>query len=269
MNELENTGERISGKNFESKSEYILFLKHLFAYEFAQKNISEHSAILEIGCGEGYGTNLLSKKFMITGLDIYEQVINHASEKYGSATCKFLLFNGEKIPYPANTFDAVVSFQVIEHIKDDINFVSEVFRVLKRKGVFLITTPNRHYRLKPGQKPWNRFHEREYDSQDFFNVLNSKFCDITICGIRGTDEVQNIEIDRVQSSFLHKFDTFSIRRFVPFPLKKSLNKFIKKMSLRPTTNVDKKFIRKFTSNDFYIINNNLTESLDLLGICKK
>ena len=44
-----------------------------------------------------------------------------------------------------NTFDFVICLAVIEHIKDPSLFLTEVFRVLKSKGIFYLTTPNWHY----------------------------------------------------------------------------------------------------------------------------
>ena len=47
------------------------------------------------------------------------------------------------LPFENETFDCVVSFQVIEHIADDKEFVREVHRVLRKGGRFIVTTPNR------------------------------------------------------------------------------------------------------------------------------
>src|SRR5690606_4123973 len=56
-----------------------------------------------------------------------------------------------------NSFDTVVSFQVIEHIKDDRLFLQEIHRVLRPGGIAMITTPNRSMSLT--RNPW---HVREY-----------------------------------------------------------------------------------------------------------
>lgn len=58
------TGKRIIPEQFESKKEYLLYLRHLFAYEFAKDNISKNSFVLEVGCGEGYGTSLISRSHL-------------------------------------------------------------------------------------------------------------------------------------------------------------------------------------------------------------
>lgn len=191
---ISKTGERVIPEDFESKEEYLIYLLHLFAYEFAKKEIPENKFVLEVGCGEGYGTSLLSQNSAkIIAMDVDKNTITHASEKYGAENCVFKLYDGIRIPYEDNTFDAVVSFQVIEHIQDDVNYVSEIYRVLRRDGLFIVTTPNRTYRLKPGQKPLNEFHVREYYRQELENILRKKFSDVSVWGIRGNEEVQRIE----------------------------------------------------------------------------
>ena len=56
-----------------------------------------------------------------------------------------------------NTYDCIVSFQVIEHIQNDVLYLKELHRVLKPGGIALLTTPNR--KLSLSRNPW---HIREY-----------------------------------------------------------------------------------------------------------
>ncbi len=269
------TGERIIPEQFESKEEYLLYLRHLFAYEFAKDNISKNSFVLEVGCGEGYGTSLISQNVKkIIGLDIDRNTIAHALKKYGAENCVFRIYDGVKIPYEDNYFDAVISFQAIEHIRDDINYISEIYRVLKRNGIFIITTPNKTYRLSLYQKPWNKFHIREYYPHELKNILKNKFSDIKMYGIYGSEEVQLIEIERVKKI---KQD-ISIRSLIPKNFKKLIPVQVKSVIieiLMRITQIDKSnkndmdILNKYNLMDCYMIKNNLKNSLDLLGICKK
>lgn len=265
------TGERILPEKFKSKAKYLLYLRHLFGYKFAKENISKDSFILEVGCGEGYGTKLLSENVTkIIGLDVNKNIITHASNKYSSENCIFKVYDGLKIPYEDDTFDAVVSLQVIEHIQDDINYVSEVYRVLKKNGMFILTTPNRTYRLRPGQNPLNRFHIREYYPHTLENVLKSKFSDIRIWGVRGNEEVQRIEMERFKLGLIVSLIPLNLRRLIPKPAKSVITKILKRIIHRNQKNKnDRNFLNKYNLRDFYIIKDNIRDSLDLLGICKK
>jgi SAM-dependent methyltransferase len=251
---MKHSGERISPLNFKSKVDHLLYLRHLFAYEYAIKTFLDKDEILEIGCGEGYGTSLISKGVKeIVSLDVDLKTLKHARDKYGS-DCNFALYDGTNLPIKSDKFDGVVSFQVIEHVRNDSKYVSEIKRILKNDGIFLCTTPNRAYRLKPGQKPWNPFHLREYYAKDLENALKNAFSEVEVVGIRGTDEVQEIEIKRVKQ-------------------RGNLQKILNGIKLIVTNNlsimpISGDFSRKYTASDFYITDNP-NEGLDLLGICRK
>jgi ubiquinone/menaquinone biosynthesis C-methylase UbiE len=254
VEKLDQMGARISPSNIKSTADYLLYLRHLFAYEYATNIFSKKDEILEIGCGEGYGTSLISKGVItIVSLDVDLKTLRHAREKYGS-NCNFTLYDGTNLPIKSDKFDGVISFQVIEHVRDESKYVSEVKRILKNDGIFLCTTPNRAYRLKPGQKPWNPFHLREYYAKDLENVLKNAFSEVEVVGIRGTDEVQEIEIKRVKQ-------------------RGNLQKILNRIKLIVTNNlsimpISGDFSRKYTASDFYITDNP-NEGLDLLGICRK
>jgi len=264
------SGERILPEKYESVEDYLIYLHHIFTYEFAENKIPKKSFVLEVGCGEGYGTSMLSKKAKkIIGIDVDKKIIEHASKKYGTEKCRFEVYDGKKIPYKNNVFDAVVSFQVIEHVKDDKNYVSEIWRVLRKNGIFLITTPNRTHRLKPGQKPWNRFHIREYYPEELENLLKNKFSGVKIRGISGNEEMQRIEIERAKVNMrIASLDPFNLRSIMPEWLKIGIVKILKIVLGKKKRERKSDFIGRFSFHD-YRIKTNARESLDLLGICRK
>ena len=271
-NDITKTGERIIPEDIETCAEYLLYLRHLFAYEFARNILPKNSLVLEVGCGEGYGSNLLSQYVeKVVGLDIDDKTIKHASNKYSSENCIFKTYNGIKIPYKDNTFDAVVSFQVIEHIQDDENYVSEILRVLKQASPFILTTPNREYRLEPGQRPWNRFHVREYSSHSLKELLDKMFYDVTIWGISGTEEIQRIERERVEQIIrISSLDPLRLRRFIPESLKPKIVDILKKMiQSNNKSGNNNRFVEKYKIKDFAVIKDDLRQSVDLLGTCIK
>lgn len=113
-------------------------------YEFllaraAEQARTEKPRILDYGCGYGavvkYG---LSKGYDITGVDPYEGIYAQwqtADPEIPKGALQKM--EGGKIPFPDNSFDAVVSNQVFEHIEDYAPCMEEIARVLKPGAPFL------------------------------------------------------------------------------------------------------------------------------------
>ena len=265
----EDTWERIDPANFVNKEQYLIYLRFQKAYDFVKRETSPKSLILDSGCGEGYGSKILSEKGKVTGIDVDEDVIKKANEKYSSKKCNFQVYDGYKLPFKKNSFNYVVSFQVIEHIADVKNYLSEIKRVLKKNGKLIITTPNREYRLREGQKPWNPFHKTEYSSEQLKKILEIYFDKVEMLGIKGNNEIQNIEQKRVSlGKNISFYDPLRIRNLIPLDMKMFLLKLKKKVLNKEKFN-SKNFLNLYSIEDFYLVSDNLNKSLDLLAICKK
>ena len=88
--------------------------------------------VLDIGCGEGYGTARLARVAgRAEGVDVDAATIGHALRNHGSTTCHYQVYDGIRLPFPDATFDAAVTCQVIEHVSDDIGFAAEAARVVR------------------------------------------------------------------------------------------------------------------------------------------
>jgi len=105
--------------------------------DFASRNLVGKK-ILELGCGSGDRTQLFYDVSRVIGVDIMGQVSVERKRKF----C-FFVADATKLPFRNESFDAVVSFDVIEHISDDKKFVAEAFRVCKGRGIIILGTPNR------------------------------------------------------------------------------------------------------------------------------
>ncbi|MFA5156199.1 MAG: class I SAM-dependent methyltransferase [Candidatus Omnitrophota bacterium] len=101
--------------------------------------------VLEAGCGLGNWIFLFEKRgFKPVGIDLSLSSLKIASE-YGRRNrlkANLSLADVRKLPFKDNTFDAIVSYGVIEHFPDSGAAVKEFHRVLKPSGACLITTPN-------------------------------------------------------------------------------------------------------------------------------
>ncbi|MBD2755940.1 class I SAM-dependent methyltransferase [Spirosoma validum] len=197
----------------------------LFPYVEAAAMVSGH--VLEIGCGWGRGLELLTKAAdHYTGIDKNTELISALGKAYPDAT-----FMAANIPplrgLADNTFDYIVTFQVIEHIENDDLFIKEAHRVLKPGGKLLLTTVNKTYSLT--RNPW---HVREYYADDLKLLITKYFPTIEARGIHGNEKVMTYyEQNKESVKKLTRFDIFNLqyrlpRRLlqVPYDLMNRLNR---------------------------------------------
>lgn len=265
------TGERIIPRNYKKLEDYLLYLRHIVPYEYVLERINSNTKILEIGFGEGYGAHLLSKRAkQVCGIDKDIVAVNHANKKYNSRKCIFKHSDGNFIPYSDNSFDVIISFQVIEHVRDVKMYLKEINRVLKKNGTFYCTTPNRNYRLLPNQKPWNKFHLREYYPSEFYEEIKKIFSSVKLFGVSGKKEVQETELYRanlIKIPLAIKDQLFLKNSSLMKDLSQTLYlwfkyRFIVKLPKRNWKNI-------YSTSDFYIHNERVVSSLDLFIIAHK
>ncbi len=110
-------------------------------------HVEEWHKILDIGCGTGVVTKLISEKLsseeggMALGIDAAGKMIEGAVKKRGSSTCSFKVAAAENLPFENESFDSVVSTLFFHHIQLDLKqkAFSEAFRVLKPGGSLVIS----------------------------------------------------------------------------------------------------------------------------------
>lgn len=107
-------------------------------YIFAQKFISKNNSILDIACGTGYGSFMLSEKAKkVCGVDVSEEAINFANKKYKQTNITFIK---QTINECKQKSDIVVSFETIEHIKEPIKESVATLLSLANK-ILIISVP--------------------------------------------------------------------------------------------------------------------------------
>lgn len=184
------TGERFIPEYFERVDDEIVY-EHINRYK-AVSSCLKNEIVLDAACGSGYGSNILSESLSsVYGVDISEEAINYAKQKYGyKDNLQFLQSSVEKLPFNDNFFDKAVSFETIEHVDEKIQkkFLKEIVRVLKDDGIFIISTPDRlNYSEKNNYN--NEFHVKEFYAEEFFNFLRSFFSNVVFYYQK--DEVAN------------------------------------------------------------------------------
>lgn len=119
--------------------------------------------ILDAGCGIGLNSFLLGRKsFRVLGVDNDVQKIALAkkmSERSGYNNVSFRVLDITKNDLPSNSFDSVLCFEVLEHIKEDEKAIHNISRVLKQNGILLLSVPGKGIISKINKESKHHFRE--------------------------------------------------------------------------------------------------------------
>lgn len=150
------------------------YLKIIERYSFAAGFMKKDDKVLEAPCGYGYGAAYFSRMCMqVEALDIAEDNIAFAREAYRHRNINWRYGDVLKLPYEDNEFDMYVSYEVLEHLPIDVaeKCIEEGYRVIKKAGKFIISTPNRETR----KHVHNPFHIKEYGFEEFKEMVEKYF----------------------------------------------------------------------------------------------
>ncbi|WP_081740967.1 glycosyltransferase [Hyphomicrobium sp. 802] len=168
-----------TGERYVSKLSGLIQYEHHHRYLFARQFCTDKD-VLDIACGEGYGSALLSQVARhVVGMDIDQRSIEFAKSSYRLGNLDFVLSSAAKISAEANSFDVIISFETIEHFAEHEAFMDEVRRILRPKGLLIISSPNRAVYTELDEH-WNKFHVREMDRTEFRQLLSGYFKHTTL-----------------------------------------------------------------------------------------
>ncbi|MFR9595923.1 MAG: class I SAM-dependent methyltransferase [Rikenellaceae bacterium] len=196
------TAERVSTE----LSDNFVFQRSRLAYHEAAQRVK--GDVLEIGTGSGYGVEIIAPKATrFTTIDKHRPpagVITGEKVEFREATVP-------PLPFADNSFDCVISFQVIEHITRDKAFVAEVKRVLRPEGRFIVSTPNKIMSLT--RNPW---HVREYTPTEFSALLGEEFTRVEALGVTGDEKIMEYyHKNREGVERITRFDIFNLQYRLP------------------------------------------------------
>lgn len=220
--------------------------------------------LLEIGCGEGRGIAILKEKVnQYTAIDKHQKIIEDLQHKYPDVELM------QKIIPPLdgikdNSFDTVVAFQVIEHIKNDKLFLQEIHRVLKPGGQAIITTPN--IKMTLTRNPW---HIREYTAEQLQDLSSSIFTEVNAKGITGNEKVmQYYEMNKRSVQKITRFDILNLQYGLPRFILKIPYDLLNRINRNKLQETDNSLVKQITHHD-YPLSENPDKSLDLFYILQK
>lgn len=146
------------------------------AYRLASEElVFPGSLVLDIGCGLGYGLDILLEggAERVLGIDVDQAVIDRVAHR-SNANSRLAVehYDGRAIPFGNREFDVVTCVDVIEHVRDYQSFLGEVIRV--SRGVALLSTPLRRPEFtKKDGTPRNIWHLREWSFEEFYEIVTN------------------------------------------------------------------------------------------------
>ena len=223
-----NTAERVSAE----ASDNFVFQRSLLAYHAAAERIA--GDVLEIGTGSGYGVEVVAphaRRFVTVDKHV------PAPELLQLPNVEFRQAEVPPLDFPDGNFDCVISFQVIEHIRRDGDFVREIARVLRPGGRFVVTTPNAPMSLT--RNPW---HVREYTADELRRLLAGSFSTVETLGVFGNEKVMDYyEENRRSVRRITRFDLLDLQHRLPRRLLQLpydlLNRFNRRRLLKQNTDL--------------------------------
>jgi SAM-dependent methyltransferase len=253
------TGERPGrGENFDYDE-----ARHLAAYRYAL-TLAAGKRVLDAGCGEGFGTQLLADvAAAVVGVDYSAGAIACCRRTWLKPNLSFLQLDLTHPGGYADTFDLVINFQVLEHIRDEIPFLEGLKARLAPDGQLLLTTPNR---LKSFSE--NPYHVREYTAPELEPLLRRVFGTVVLLGMHGNDKVTRFDAARERSvKRILRLDPLGLRKLLPPRL---VNFAFAKLAVlvrrqaRATSSAE-----RIRPEDFSVGGERLDDALDLVAICRR
>lgn len=249
------TAERSSGHD---PSEQVIYNRCLYAYKAASESVNGN--IIELGSGEGYGIQILAPLAQhYLAVDKFDTDISgHVNVEFRKQLLPSLAGIAD------NTFDYAVSFQVIEHIQDDITFIQEIHRVLKPGGTLMLTTPNRPMSLT--RNPW---HIREYTAAELAAIVGTSFGKVEVKGVYGSPVVMEYhERNKASVQRITRYDILKLQYRLPRRLLQIPYDIMNRLNRRRLLEGNTEIVNKVSLSDF-ILKDTTEDCFDLFVVATK
>jgi 2-polyprenyl-3-methyl-5-hydroxy-6-metoxy-1,4-benzoquinol methylase len=217
------------------------YRRHLAVYEWIAARLGG-KRVVDMACGEGYGSNVLAgTAASVVGVDANPEAHDHARLRYVRPN---LRYERDLVESFAESCDAVVFLQTIEHVQDAGAILDHFRSMLEPGGVAYVSTPNLLTLAPPGaEKSDNPWHVREYRAAEFRQLCEAHFQRVEVHGLFHARKLRAHEL----------------------ALKLGWDRFHK--SLHLTKPFYDRFTPAISSADFKLKVSDLDKALDFVAVC--
>ena len=236
-----------------------MLFRSILVYHKAAEIVS--GDVLEIGTGMGYGIDVVAPA---AGRFVTVDKTAPHLEAALPANAEFRRMTAPPLDFADGSFDFAVSFQVIEHIERDAEFVREVSRVLRDGGRFIVSTPNAPMSLT--RNPW---HVREYTAEELRELLLRHFSEVECLGVAGNERVMEYyAANKASVERVARFDVFDLQHRLPRRLLRIPYDILNRINRRRLLADNRDLTQSITMDD-YRIGPVTEECFDLYFIARK
>lgn len=133
---------------------------------FFRKHVKQGNKVIDVGCGDGYGTTQLFKAgYNVVGVDLSEEMIRYATKQSKREEINFKQGDVCDLPFEDGEYDGVLAVNVLEWTEDPTKGLLEIRRVLNDDGLLCIGL------LGPTAAPRNNSYERLYGKKAICNTM--------------------------------------------------------------------------------------------------
>lgn len=155
----ENTADRISGRRLLRAATII--------NEIAKLNVIDPQ-ILDFGCGNGALAAIMRHFGTVTAIDYSPAAIEAAAKLFDGIT--FLAGDALTVPLPEESFNIIVSQEVIEHVHDQPGYIARARKLLAPGGYLILTTPNAYTFYRGGEYEKLRKGDKLQPREDILSI---------------------------------------------------------------------------------------------------
>ena len=169
---LEDSGERVIPDKMDGTNKMLI--EHVARYHLATAYVS--GRVLDFASGSGFGTHIIAKECkgqvdQVIGVDNDPDALAYAKHRYYHPLSDFVEADvtDPGLPEQLGQFDYILSFETIEHVRDEKQFLTNIYQLLKPGGTLILSTPFGEGRDRPSSVP---FHVHQLTVDEFKHLFD-------------------------------------------------------------------------------------------------